>query len=45
VDSQPVYRKKDPNCCPSGGFDHRRWHWKGARLVLARSYHSSSYRP
>jgi hypothetical protein len=45
VDSQPVYKKNDPNCCPTGGFDHRRWHWKGTRLVLARSYHSSSYRP
>jgi hypothetical protein len=45
VDSQPIYRKKDPNCCPSGGFDHRRWHWNGMRLVLARSYHTSSYRP
>ena len=45
VDSQPVYRKTDPNCCPTGGFDHTRWHWNGTRLVLARTYHTSSYRP
>ena len=45
VDSQPIYRKSDANCCPTGGFDHRRWHWNGTRLVLARSYHTSSYRP
>src|SRR5712691_4219276 len=32
VDSQPVYRKNDPNCCPTGGFDHRRWHWNGHRF-------------
>ncbi|HEX3456102.1 MAG TPA: hypothetical protein VHS03_15880 [Gaiellaceae bacterium] len=42
VDSQPVYEKKDPNCCPTGGFDHTRWHWNGTRLVLVRSYHTSS---
>jgi len=45
VDSQPVYRSNDPNCCPTGGFDHRRWHWNGNRFVLARSWHSRSYRP
>jgi hypothetical protein len=22
--SQPIYRKNDPNCCPTGGFDHTR---------------------
>jgi hypothetical protein len=45
VDSQPVYEKKDPNCCPTGGSDHTRWHWNGTRLVVARSYHSNSSRP
>jgi hypothetical protein len=45
VDSQPIYRKNDANCCPTGGFDHRRWHWNGTRLAVVRSYHSSSYRP
>ncbi len=43
VDSQPVYGKNDPNCCPTGGFDHQRWHWNGRRFVLARSWHDKSY--
>jgi hypothetical protein len=45
VDSQPVYRKNDPNCCPTGGFDHQRWHWNGHRFALARSWHTKSYQP
>jgi hypothetical protein len=45
VSSQPVYRKNDPNCCPTGGFDHRRHHWNGARFVVARSWHTKSFRP
>jgi hypothetical protein len=45
VDSQPVYRKNDPNCCPTGGFDHERWHWNGARFVKTRSWRTKSYRP
>ena len=43
--SQPVYRKNDPNCCPSGGFDHVRYHWNGSRFVVARSWHTRSFRP
>ncbi len=45
VESQPVYRKNDANCCPSGGFDHRRFHWNGTRFVVVRSWHSRSFRP
>jgi hypothetical protein len=45
VGSQPVYRKNDPNCCPTGGFDHRRYHWNGARFVIAQSWHTKSFRP
>jgi hypothetical protein len=45
VSSQPVYRKNDPNCCPTGGFDHRRYHWSGVRFVVARSWHTKSFRP
>src|SRR5437763_16100981 len=29
VVSQPIYRKNDPNCCPTGGFEHERLHWSG----------------
>ena len=45
VDSQPVYARTDPNCCPSRGFDHTRWHWNGSRFVKIRSWHTKSYRP
>ena len=38
VDSQPVYRKHDPNCCPTGGFDHRRFHWNVSRFVQIRRW-------
>ena len=44
VVTQPVYRKNDPNCCPTGGFDHRRWHWNGRRFVVDRSWHTRSFR-
>jgi hypothetical protein len=45
VVSQPVYRKNDPNCCPTGGFDHARYRFRGGRFVVLRRYHSGSYRP
>jgi hypothetical protein len=43
--SQPVYRKNDPNCCPTGGFDHVRYHWNGSRFAVVRSRHTGSFRP
>jgi hypothetical protein len=45
VESTPVYRKNDPNCCPTGGFDHRRFHWNGARFVVAKRWHTSKFPP
>ena len=45
AESQPVYRKNDPNCCPSGGFDHVRFHWNGTRFAVARSWHTKSFTP
>jgi hypothetical protein len=45
VVSQPVYGKNDPNCCPTGGFDHRRYRWNGARFVVARAWHTKSFHP
>jgi hypothetical protein len=45
VETQPVYRKNDPNCCPSGGFDHLRYHWNGSRFVRARAWHTKTFRP
>jgi hypothetical protein len=45
VSSQPIYKQNDPNCCPTGGFDHQRFHWNGKRFVVARSWHTRSFRP
>ena len=45
VGSQPIYRKNDPNCCPTGGFDHTRYHWNGKRFAVARSWRTRSFGP
>jgi len=45
IESQPVYKPNDPNCCPSGGFDHVRYHWNGTRFAVARSWHTKSFEP
>jgi hypothetical protein len=45
VESQPIYKSNDPNCCPSGGFDHVRYHWNGTRFVVARRYHTKTFHP
>jgi hypothetical protein len=45
VETDPVYRKNDPNCCPTGGFDHTQWHWNGTRFVVARTWHDQTYKP
>ena len=44
VETEPLYRKNDPNCCPTGGFDHARWHWSGRKLVVVHRWHDRSYR-
>ncbi|MFY9580347.1 MAG: hypothetical protein WAQ33_13615 [Gaiellaceae bacterium] len=44
IESQPVYKTNDPNCCPTGGFDHRRFHWNGSRFILARKWHDAHAR-
>ena len=41
----PIYKANDPNCCPTGGFAHDRYHWSGGRFVLLRSYHTKTYKP
>ena len=45
VESQPIYRKNDPNCCPTGGFFHRRFHWIGTRFKIVRAWTTKSFRP
>jgi hypothetical protein len=44
VESMPVYRRNDANCCPSGGFDHRRLHWNGRTFVVVRAWHDRKFR-
>jgi hypothetical protein len=41
---QPIYRKNDPNCCPTGGFDHIRYRWDGKHLVVAKTWHTKTFR-
>ena len=41
VETQPVYRKNDAHCCPSGGVAHRQYHWSAGRLRLARAWHTN----
>jgi hypothetical protein len=43
VETDPVYKRDDPNCCPSGGFNHTRWRWNGDRFGVVRTWHDSSY--
>ncbi|HKP18201.1 MAG TPA: hypothetical protein VJT84_06960 [Gaiellaceae bacterium] len=43
--SLPVYRKNDPNCCPTGGFDHARYRWSDTRFAVARRWHTRTFRP
>jgi Tol biopolymer transport system component len=41
VETQPIYRKNDSDCCPSGGVAHRQYHWSSDRPRLARAWHTS----
>jgi hypothetical protein len=45
LEVQPVYRKDDPNCCPTGGFEQALYEWRGGRLVVERSWHTKTFRP
>lgn len=40
IETVRVYRTNDPNCCPSGGFDHRRFRWTGRALAVVRSWNT-----
>jgi len=33
--ANPIYRRSDANCCPSGGARIRTFRWNGTRLALA----------
>ena len=45
IETQPVYLKGDANCCPSGGYNHRQFHWNGTTFVVARFWHDKNFQP
>jgi hypothetical protein len=42
IEAEPIYRKNDSDCCPSGGIAHREYRWNGDRLALIRSWQTPS---
>lgn len=40
VETVAVLRKTDQPCCPTGGHEHTRFHWKSNRFVALRSWHT-----
>jgi hypothetical protein len=40
---QPVYRRRDPNCCPTGGFDRVLYRFDGRSLVVTRRWHTRTF--
>lgn len=36
----PVYRVEDAGCCPTGGFENRRFRWGRTRFTVARHWHT-----
>jgi len=45
IDSEPVYRPGDPNCCPSGGFEQRRLSWNGRTFVVTSRRRNRTFQP
>jgi hypothetical protein len=45
VNIQPIYKSNDANCCPTGGFDHTQYHWNGKSFVMARNWHTKTFKP
>jgi hypothetical protein len=43
VVAQPVYRRNDPNCCPTGGFDWASYGFDGEKLELVRRWHTKTF--
>lgn len=38
VVSQPIYKKDDANCCPSGGCINAVYKWQGGRFIYVRKW-------
>ena len=45
IEVQPIYRKHDSNCCPTGGFQHRRYHWNGKRFAITKTWLTKTFAP
>ena len=41
VETLPIYHADDPNCCTSGGFNHRLYRFRHGRFVVARTWHTA----
>ena len=41
VETLPLYKRDDPNCCPTGGFDHKLFRRRHGRFALARAWHTA----
>jgi hypothetical protein len=42
IEVSAVLLKTDDKCCPTGGYDHRRFHWKKGKFVVARFWHTKN---
>ncbi len=40
IASKKVLRPNDPNCCPTGGWDHERLHWSDGSLRVVDRFHT-----
>ena len=45
IESEPIYRPGDPNCCPTGGFERRRLSWNGRTFVVTSRGRYSTFAP
>ena len=39
----PVYKRSDPNCCPTGGFDRAFYRSDGKRVILTELLHTKTF--
>jgi hypothetical protein len=39
----PVYKRSDPNCCPTGGFERAYYRFDGKRLVVTELVHTKTF--
>jgi hypothetical protein len=37
-----VYEPQNPMCCPTGGYNHREYHWNGSRFVEIKTWHTAT---